>query len=666
MVFVADDLAAWLVGALADAGLKRLSTWVRGSDLDRALREAATAAVQLTAEELCPDGGEPAEKLTSLVNRAFVKALVPSALMEGHATLREALQAGIARQLASRGDLGPTGTRPPSAEALDAPVTLLAEKLTVHLLQEIVVRGARGGPLEPLASQLNHDVTHLDLQELRSTVGRLDADVREALARSAPPGEPRQLPRDPPFFAGRVSEMNWLYSRCQPTLEGNGSRVLVISGLPGAGKTALCFHFAHLLAQDYFADAQLYEDLRGADQHPLTATDVLSGWLPALGASKDKIPEREAAYAAEYRTRLASKSALVVLDNAGSAAQVRPLLPGGRKCLVLVTSRHRLEGLEGAQHLSLAEMEPESAATLLRHFADEEQTPTEQTPTEQASLLELARLCGHLPLALQIAGGRLRGRRWSAAKFVVRLSDERRRLEELRLTDDLEVRAAFALSYEQLGEDEKRLFRRLPILGNGDFSTEGAAVLIAPESEVDEIKTEFNKSRMGFRDREKTAVPPTAYSIDDDLHFSCDEADELLGRLIDAQLLQPRAEDSYRLHDLLRLFAVERFENEEEASRFSELSARVLLRREIRLHIGRKGAEETFAWYASLPPVPLASQISPMQAALAQLRVAETAEPQRPRIAPDDRSASDSQVPKPPQARLRTHQAEISDRDPVE
>ena len=154
MVFVADDLAAWLVGLLADAGRRKLTAVVLGSDQERALRQAATVAVGLVSEELRPDGSEQAEELAMVLSQIFGQPM-PDASLRVHATLLEALQAGIARQLAVLDDASLTGTGQSSAEVLELSFTTMAEKLISRLVREIVVRGSRGGPLEPLAAQLN-------------------------------------------------------------------------------------------------------------------------------------------------------------------------------------------------------------------------------------------------------------------------------------------------------------------------------------------------------------------------------------------------------------------------------------------------------------------------------------------------------------------------------
>src|SRR6185437_762912 len=146
MVFIADDLAAWLTGLLADAGRKKLTEFVLGTDQERALRSAATAAVQRTAVELWPGDAQRAEHLAIVVSQVFGEP-VPDGPLTGHTTVLEAVHAGIAGQLAVLDDAGLTGTGMSSADVLEVPGRVLADKLTSHLLREIVMRGSRGGPL---------------------------------------------------------------------------------------------------------------------------------------------------------------------------------------------------------------------------------------------------------------------------------------------------------------------------------------------------------------------------------------------------------------------------------------------------------------------------------------------------------------------------------------
>jgi hypothetical protein len=202
-VFIADDLAGWLVGLFADAGRRRLTSWAVGSDQERALRRAAAAAVEATVQELRPEGGERADELAMVIGQVFTVP-VPEALLANCATMLEALHAGISRQLAPLEDVGLTGIRESSAALLGFPAVVLVEKLTTHLVREIVIRGARGGPLEPLAAQFNYDASHLQGRRIEDLLGELARDVSDALARLETPNavaaasspEPR-LRRDP-------------------------------------------------------------------------------------------------------------------------------------------------------------------------------------------------------------------------------------------------------------------------------------------------------------------------------------------------------------------------------------------------------------------------------------------------------------------------------------
>jgi tetratricopeptide (TPR) repeat protein len=185
MVFVADDLAAWLVGLFADAGRRRLTTWVLGTDQERALRSAATTAVQVVGEELCPDDDDQAMHVALVISQVFGEPGPGLAPLAENATLLEALQAGIARRLAPLGDSELTGTGQSSAEVLGISETTLAQKLTDRLIREIVVQGAQGGPLAPLATQLNHDKTHLQ--------GKRIEDILEQRANKSVAAPPRDV-----------------------------------------------------------------------------------------------------------------------------------------------------------------------------------------------------------------------------------------------------------------------------------------------------------------------------------------------------------------------------------------------------------------------------------------------------------------------------------------
>jgi hypothetical protein len=205
--FVADDLAAWLVALVADTSRKRITTLVLGTDQERALRSAATAAVAQVGREVRPGDDEQAEHVALVITEVFREPAAATPLAEHH-TMLEALQTGIAVQLAVLDDASLTGQRQSAADLLGVPGTVLAEKLTSNLLREIVARGSRGGALAPLAAQLNHDVTHLQGQQIHHAVRQLRGEILEALARldAARPGE-QPRPQTSPDIALHVEQL---------------------------------------------------------------------------------------------------------------------------------------------------------------------------------------------------------------------------------------------------------------------------------------------------------------------------------------------------------------------------------------------------------------------------------------------------------------------------
>ena len=305
MVFVVDALAGWLVGLLADAGRKKLTTLVLGDAQERALQQAAIAAVQDTTAELSPSDDQRAGQIAMVIREVF-RAPVPDAPLAGAATLVEGLQAGIAGQLAVLDDAGLTGTWQSSAEVLGVPGTVLADRLTGHLVREIMLRGSRGGPLTPLADQLNHDLTHLQVrrvevqgQRVEGMLARLADEVRDALGRpgsgaaaagrpleevtdpfalevhrpvqpeDAPPGLPAlpaYVPREHDTALGRVVEAG---------AEGR-SRIAVLVGGSSTGKTRACWEALQLL-RDQEPGWRLW--------HPIDPSrpDAALRELPAIG-----------------------------------------------------------------------------------------------------------------------------------------------------------------------------------------------------------------------------------------------------------------------------------------------------------------------------------------------------------------------------------------------
>jgi transcriptional activator len=274
---------------------------------------------------------------------------------------------------------------------------------------------------------------------------------------------PAQLPRAPSGFAGREEELAWL-ARLLPggTTQQAAPAIGVLAGPAGVGKTALAVLWAHRVAER-FPDGQLFAGLRGFDPRhaPAKAGDVLTQFLLALGVGVEDVPVDVDDRASLYRSILADRRVLVVLDDARDSEQIRPLLPAGSSSFVVVTSRVRLDALvvwTGARMQVLGTLAADAAEQLLDHMAG---TPAQGRDRELRR--RLARLCGHLPLALRIAGARLvGGPQWSVANLVEELADERGRLSALDIEDaDTSVRAALDVTYRNLRPEHAETVRLL-------------------------------------------------------------------------------------------------------------------------------------------------------------------------------------------------------------
>lgn len=284
---------------------------------------------------------------------------------------------------------------------------------------------------------------------------------------------PHQLPPDVAHFTGRRTEQGALNG-----LLGVGTvsppAAVVISALAGAagiGKTSMAVHWAHQIRHQ-FPDGQLYVNLRGFDPNtPLSPEQALDGFLRALNVPPHAIPTDRDGLAAAYRSLLAGRRVLIVLDNAATPEQVRPLLPGSATCLVIVTSRNRLSGLiarDGANRIALDVLPPADALTLLREVIG-----VARIDAEYEAAVELARRCAYLPLALRIAAERVADRpHHSVADLVAELADEHGRLDVLAAGDDetTAIRSVFSWSYRALPDSAARLFRLLGLFPGPDIS----------------------------------------------------------------------------------------------------------------------------------------------------------------------------------------------------
>ncbi|WP_338496213.1 BTAD domain-containing putative transcriptional regulator [Streptomyces sp. SJL17-4] len=364
-----------------------------------------------------------------------------------------------------------------------------------------------------LAEEQGLDPGHA-FSKLEQDILRDAPDLRAPAATPAParPQGINFLPYDVPDFTGRDGELDGLTRQWA----GNSGGVVTISaidGMAGVGKTTLAVHAGHRLA-DRFPDGQLFVDLRAhtAGQAPLDSGAALGVLLGQLGVPAQHIPESVAERAALWRSELAGRRVLAVLDNALGTDQIRPLLPGSSSpALILITSRRRLTDLDGAHALSMDVLPAADAVELFTAIVGE------RAVAEPLAVLDVLQLCGFLPLAVRIAAARLHHRRsWTVAYLADRLRDQRRRLAELA-TSERGVAAAFTLSYQQLTPDQQRMFRLLGLQPGRDIGPDAAAAL--------------------------AGLPP-------------EQAETLLEDLLDAHVLIQLQPGRYTFHDLLREHAL--------------------------------------------------------------------------------------------------------------
>jgi tetratricopeptide (TPR) repeat protein len=488
MVWAVDDFASWLLGLLADAGRRRLITWVLGTDQERALRSAAVTAVRRTAAELSPADAEQAAHIAMVVDQVFVSPL-PQAQFGTDATLLEVVRNAIAAQIAPLGDADLTGLGRSSADLLGVSITTLAEMLTHNLLREVVIRGAVGGPLVWLANQLSHEQTQALGRQIEHKVDRRVDEVLEVLTRLervtlVTPAAVHSLPSDLASFTGRQADLERLvHSLRSPAVTGGVVQIDAIDGMAGVGKTAFAVHVAHHLAPR-FPDGQLFVRLHGhtSGQRPVEPIDALATLLLAIGVAPQQIPAGLDDRAALWRDRMAHRKALLLLDDATGDDQIRPLLPGTDGTLVLVTSRRRLTALTEAFALTLDVLAEKDATQLFSRVVNRPGL----LPSEPA-VAQIVTLCGHLPLAISLVAGQLKYHpAWTAADLVVELTSAADRLSPMA-AGNLSVTTAFELSYRNLPADEQRLFRRLGLNTGTDIDAYAAAFL--DDSDVAAVRT---------------------------------------------------------------------------------------------------------------------------------------------------------------------------------
>ncbi len=364
----------------------------------------------------------------------------------------------------------------------------LAEPLVAAMMRALAASGRAAESLElfavtraRLADELGADPGH-GLRAVHQSVLR-DGGGQQQAEPAARPAQatrrvPAQLPPDVYAFTGRERELSALDDLVREA-EGGSTAVVVsaVSGTAGVGKTSLALRWAHRV-RDRFPDGQLYLDLRGYDtEQPLSAPDALTRFLTALGLAGSDIPLDPDDRAARYRTELSDRRMLILLDNAATADQVRPLLPGAPGCLVTVTSRDSLAGLvarHGARRLNLDLLPLDDAVRLLGVLIGD------RVAAEPGAAETLAEECARLPLALRIAAELAAARPATPLRELVdELADEQRRLDLLDagLDPRTAVRAVFSWSYQHLDPDAACAFRLLGLHPGQDLDAHAAAAL---------------------------------------------------------------------------------------------------------------------------------------------------------------------------------------------
>ncbi len=507
---------------------------------------AAAAASLRAAEDLWR--GPALSGVPGAAARAAATALDEARLAATEERLRFELELGRHQQVIS--ELRELTGRLPLREGLQRALMLALYRAgrTAEALE--VYQRARTALVEELGVEPGPALRELH----RSMLDRSPALDPQPSPDAEPPAvtlpPPRQLPAAIADFTGREEQLESL----RETLTSGrgqasyGVRIAGISGPGGVGKSTLAVRAAHELVPQ-FPDGQLYAQIRTAGDDPVMST--LDRFLRALGVSGTAVPKGREDREQLYRSRLAGRRMLVVLDDVTDEADVVPLLPGDPSCGVVVTSRARLSGLQGAQLVDVGTLDPDRSVRLLDRLLGADRVAAEPEPTRR-----LADLCGGLPLALRISAARLVARpHWQVAELVARLQDEAGRLDELAHRG-LELRASIGLGYQSIDDEARRLFRLFALVDGPDAPAWTAAALLDTDAA---------------------------------------RASDALDRLAEAQLVTAvRYDDArgvrYRFHDLVRVYAAEQLARTEPADQ-RHAALRRLLGGWLALAVAAHGAE---------------------------------------------------------------------------
>jgi tetratricopeptide (TPR) repeat protein len=497
---VSASVIGWLTGQALTAGQAKLVRLLRGDRQQNALRKIIQASIGPAVTEVVSTADR------DLIEEALLREGPDSVMPETGdvASLRGLVSRVVSLRLAVLTEQG----YHVDADRLSA---VLAGRIAVGIQAD----AAHNGTLGPVADWLRHQET---IGELRGVNQRFEKVLSQPTQASVYVHNPTEsavaavhtLPADNISFTGRSAELSRIPAAAAP---GGAAGIVTIDGMAGVGKTSFAVHVAHQIAAG-FPDGQFFIRLHGhtPGQPPTEPAAALAALLGNLGISAQQIPPGIEERAGLWRDRMAGKRVLLVLDDATGSDQIRPLLPGTAGTLVLITSRRRLTALPEALAITLGILEPAEAARLLVLLAGRDGLEASDT-----SVSAVVRLCGYLPLAISLTAGNLKHHpAWTVTDLVDDLDSAKNRIVAIR-AEDVSVAAAFDLSYRELSDSQKRLFRRLGLVPGPDIDAFAAAAL---------------------DDQELV----TASRLLDDLYV--------------AHLVDEPARGRYRMHDLIREHAV--------------------------------------------------------------------------------------------------------------
>jgi DNA-binding SARP family transcriptional activator len=498
---------------------------VRPGELDLAEFDALVEDADQVAGVDPAGAAERLRKALRLWHGDVLAGLVPGPLLAAEASRLDQRQLTVTERWAELALAAGAGDDVADELARQVRIHPLRERFWLQLMRALHQCGRRAAALQ--AYRTAYEILDRELgvqpgaalQRLHQQILASDPAVPQPAATARMP-QPRQLPAGVSAFAGRVEQVRQLDELVTGARDAAAGTIVAVTGMAGVGKTALALHWAHRV-RDRFPDGQLYANLHGyAEPHgpaPGTA-EAVRGFLDALGVAPERIPPDPSAQSGLYRSLVAERRILVLLDNARDAAQVRPLLPGGPGCLTLVTSRNHLTGLVAAECAHPVPLALPTAGEARAILAT--RLGRRRVTAEPAAVEEIVARCGRLPLALVIAAAR------AATYPDFPLSAIAEQLHAARYGLDLfagddpatDVRAVFSWSYRSLRPAVARLFRLLGLHPGPDITAPAAASL--------------------------AGVPP-------------DGVRPLLAALTEAHLLTEYVPGRYALHDLLRVYAGE-------------------------------------------------------------------------------------------------------------